>query len=75
MPCTYWHQGYPSWLISIPSVLLTKEEDTFGKRHVFWRMLRNFWTEGLDRGKIHYLGSSKFSQMAQGNAVSKQLET
>ena len=29
-----------------PFCLLTKEEDTFGKRHVFWRMLRNFWPEG-----------------------------
>ena len=28
-----------------PFCLLTKEEDTFGKRHVFWRMLRNFWPE------------------------------
>lgn len=28
-----------------PFCLLKKEEDTFGKRHFFWRMLRNFWPE------------------------------
>ncbi|KAG0647510.1 hypothetical protein D0Z07_6508 [Hyphodiscus hymeniophilus] len=28
-----------------PFCLLSKEEDTFGKRHMFWRMLRMFWPD------------------------------
>jgi hypothetical protein len=28
-----------------PFCLLSKEEDTFGKRHVFWQILSNFWPE------------------------------
>ncbi|KAH7317338.1 hypothetical protein BKA65DRAFT_483571 [Rhexocercosporidium sp. MPI-PUGE-AT-0058] len=28
-----------------PFCLLKKEEDTFGIRHFFWRILRNFWPE------------------------------
>ena len=42
--CTYWLWHFRSYSY-LPYLLLGKEGDIFGKRHVFWRIPSNFWPE------------------------------